>query len=190
MDGVIKDPNLAPNHSFSPLPEIRATRPRCPRADFRRDHRSQDSGHRAQIRACGNVKEIPGDPQAAGDTPPGGIGAKDWLDSYGRRSGAFTAIINEWLHETVSTAKTFYSYRHFVTSVLRNTLGPDGRPAVDGDIQRHLLGHGKKDVHSGYGENWVKTLKAAIEIIPNPFSGGDDALAPTPHPALTGTSCC
>src|SRR5438128_55607 len=61
----------------SPLPEIRATRPRCPRADFRRDHRSQDSGRRAQIRACGNVKEIRGDQQAAGDTPPGGAGAKD-----------------------------------------------------------------------------------------------------------------
>ena len=73
------------------------------------------------------------------------------------------------LHETVGTEKTFYSHRHVVTSILRNTLGPDGRPAVDGDIQRYLLGHGKKDVHSRYGENWVKTLKAAIEIIPNPL---------------------
>src|SRR5580704_4543466 len=61
----------------SPLPEIDATCPRCSRADFRRDHRSQDAGHRAQIRACGNVKEIRGDPQAAGDTPPAGVGAKD-----------------------------------------------------------------------------------------------------------------
>src|SRR5215467_14786962 len=61
----------------SPPPEIGATSPRCSRADFRRDHRSQDSGHRAQIRACGNVKEIRGDQQAAGDTPPGGVGAKD-----------------------------------------------------------------------------------------------------------------
>jgi hypothetical protein len=91
------------------------------------------------------------------------------LDSYGRRSGAFTAIINEWLHETVRIRKTFYSHRHVVTSILRNTLEPDDRPAVDGDIRRYLLGHGKKDVHSGYGENWVKTLKAAIEIIPNPL---------------------
>jgi len=75
-----------------------------------------------------------------------------------------------------------------VTSILRNTLEPDGHPAVDGDIQRYLLGHGKKDVHSGYGENWVKTLKAAIEIILNPLSGGDDALGPTPNLALTATS--
>ena len=110
------------------------------------------------------------------------------LDSYGRRSGAFTAIINEWLHETVRIKKTLYSHRHVVTSILRNTLEPDGHPAVDGDIQRYLLGHGKKDVHSGYGENWVKTLKAAIEIILNPLSGGDDALGPTPNLALTATS--
>ena len=60
------------------------------------------------------------------------------LDGYGRRSGAFTAIINEWLHETVGVTTTFYGYRRFVTSVLRNTLGPDGRPAVDGDIQPQL----------------------------------------------------
>jgi hypothetical protein len=92
------------------------------------------------------------------------------LDSYGRRSGAFTAIINEWLHETVGIKKTFYSYRHVVTSILRNTLGPDSRPAVDGDIRRYLLGHSKKDVHSGYGESWVKTLKAAIEVIGNPLT--------------------
>jgi len=91
------------------------------------------------------------------------------LDSYGRRTSEFTSMINEWLHETVCTKKTFYSHRHTVTSILRNTLGPDGRPAVDGDIQRYLLGHSKKDVHSGYGENWVKTLKAAIEVIANPL---------------------
>ena len=99
------------------------------------------------------------------------------LDGYGRRSGAFTAIINEWLHETVGVTTTFYGYRRFVTSVLRNTLGPDGRPAVDGDIQRYLLGHGKKDVHSGYGENWVKTLKAAIECIPDPLAEEDKSFA-------------
>jgi hypothetical protein len=94
------------------------------------------------------------------------------LDSYGRRSGAFTAIINEWLHETVRIRKTFYSHRHVVTSILRNTLGPDSRPAVDGDIRRYLLGHSKKDVHSGYGESWVKTLKAAIEVVGNPLTDG------------------
>jgi hypothetical protein len=67
------------------------------------------------------------------------------LDSYGRRSGAFTAMINEWLHKTIGTRMTFYSHRHVVTSYLRNTLGPDGRPAVDGDIRRYLMGHGSED---------------------------------------------
>jgi hypothetical protein len=27
-----------------------------------------------------------------------------------------------------------------------------------------------KDVHAGHGEQWIKTLKAANEIIPNPLS--------------------
>jgi len=26
-----------------------------------------------------------------------------------------------------------------------------------------------KHVHAGYGEQWIKTLKAAIEVIPNPL---------------------
>jgi hypothetical protein len=34
------------------LPEITATRPRCSRADQRRDHRPQDAGHRQKIRTC------------------------------------------------------------------------------------------------------------------------------------------
>jgi hypothetical protein len=63
-----------------------------------------------------------------------------------------------------------------VTSILRNTLGPDSRPAVDEDIRRYLLGDGKKDVHSGYGESWVKTLKAAIEVVGNPLT--DEAETP------------
>jgi hypothetical protein len=54
----------------SPLPEIGATCPRCPRTDFGFDHRSQDTGHRAQIRACANVEKVRRHQQAAGDTPP------------------------------------------------------------------------------------------------------------------------
>jgi hypothetical protein len=92
------------------------------------------------------------------------------LDGYGRRSTEFTAKINEWLHKVAKTNKTFYSHRHRVTSILRNTLGPDGRPAVDGDIQRYLMGHGKKDSHARYGASWEKTLQAAIEIIPHPLT--------------------
>jgi hypothetical protein len=97
------------------------------------------------------------------------------LDGYGRRSGAFTAMINEWLHKTMGTSKTFYSHRHVVTSYLRNTLGLDGRPAVDGDIRRYLMGHGSEDCHADYGENWVTTLKAAIEVISNPLAPSAEA---------------
>lgn len=103
--------------------------------------------------------------QSVGDRP---VFHHRKLDSYGRRNGTFTAIINEWLHETVRIKKTFYSHRHVVTLILRHTLGPDGRPAVGGDIRRYLMGHGGADVHSRYGTQWAATLKAAIEIIPNP----------------------
>ena len=36
-------------------------------------------------------------------------------------------------------------------------------------MERYLLGHAGKDVHAGYGEQWIKTLKAAVEIIHNPI---------------------
>ena len=57
-----------------------------------------------------------------------------------------------------------------MTSILRNTLGADGRPAVDGDIRRYLFGHGKRDCHARYGENWVTTLRAGIACIPDPLA--------------------
>jgi hypothetical protein len=41
---------------------------------------------------------------------------------------------------------------------------------VKEDVERYLLAHAGKDVQAGYGEQWIKTLKAAIEIIPNPLS--------------------
>jgi hypothetical protein len=40
---------------------------------------------------------------------------------------------------------------------------------VKEDVERYLLGHAGTDVHAGYGEQWIKMLKAAIEIIPNPL---------------------
>jgi hypothetical protein len=49
---------------------------------------------------------------------------------------------------------------------VRNTLLPDGSPAVKEDVERCLLGHAGKDVHAGYGKQWIETLKAAIEITP------------------------
>jgi hypothetical protein len=42
------------------------------------------------------------------------------LDGYGRRSGKMTAAVNEWLHETVKTEKTFYSHRHSFETFLRS----------------------------------------------------------------------
>jgi hypothetical protein len=34
---------------------------------------------------------------------------------------------------------------------------------------RYLTGHAGKGAHAGYGRQWIETLKAAIEIIPNPL---------------------
>jgi hypothetical protein len=48
---------------------------------------------------------------------------------------------------------------------------------VKEDVERYLLGHAGKDVHSGYGKQWIETLKAAIEIIPNPLADEDAPLA-------------
>jgi hypothetical protein len=50
-----------------------------------------------------------------------------------------------------------------------DSLLPDGSPAVKGDVERYLLGHAGKGAHAGYGKQWIETLKAAIEIIPNPL---------------------
>ena len=45
-----------------------------------------------------------------------------------------------------------------------------GIQAVIADVERYLFGHAPADVHARYGEQWTKTLKAAIENIPDPFS--------------------
>jgi hypothetical protein len=37
--------------------------------------------------------------------------------------------------------------------------------------------HGRGDAHAGYGKQWVETLKAAIEVIPNPVADEDARLA-------------
>jgi hypothetical protein len=34
----------------------------------------------------------------------------------------------------------------------------------------------EKDSHAGYGKQWIETLKAAIEVIPNPFEAPLGAL--------------
>jgi hypothetical protein len=58
---------------------------------------------------------------------------------------------------------------------VRNTLLPDGSPAVKEDVEMYLLGHAGKDVHAGYD----KAMDQDAE------SGNRDY----PHPALSGTSC-
>ena len=93
------------------------------------------------------------------------------LDAYGRRNGV-SSPISKWLRNVVgiSNPRTpFHSHRHTATSYLRNTLLPDGSPAVKGDVERYLLGHAGKGAHAGYGKQWIETLKGAIEIIPNPL---------------------
>jgi hypothetical protein len=38
-------------------------------------------------------------------------------------------------------------------------------------IERYILGHACKGAHVGYGKRWFETLKAAVEVIPNPLTG-------------------
>jgi hypothetical protein len=87
---------------------------------------------------------------------------------------ALTTECSIWLRNVVKITdpnKPFYSHRHTATSYLRNTRLPDGSPAVKEDIERYILGHAGKGAHAGYGKRWFETLKAAVEVIPNPLSG-------------------
>jgi integrase len=99
------------------------------------------------------------------------------LDQYGRRAAKAAKDLSEWLRGVVKItdpSKPFYSHRHTATSYLRNTLAPDGSPVVKEDIERYILGHSKKGSHAGYGRQWFETLKAAVEVIPNPFGDEKD----------------
>jgi hypothetical protein len=60
---------------------------------------------------------------------------------------------------------------HTATSYLRNTRLPDGSPAAKKDIERYILCNAAKRAHGGYGKQWFETLKAAVEVIPNPLAG-------------------
>ena len=44
-------------------------------------------------------------------------------------------------------------------------------PLSKEDIERYILGHAGKGAHAGYGKRWFETLKAAVEVIPNPLEG-------------------
>jgi integrase len=94
------------------------------------------------------------------------------LDAYGRRNGKISSPLSKWLRNVVEIRdpkKPFHSHRHTAISYLRNTLTPDGHPVVKEDVERYLTGHAGKGAHAGYGKQWIETLKAAIEIIPNPL---------------------
>ena len=96
------------------------------------------------------------------------------LDTYGKRASKVTTECSIWLRNVVKITdpnKPFYSHRHTATSYLRNTRLPDGSPAVKEDIERYILGHAGKGAHAGYGKRWFETLKAAVEVIPNPLEG-------------------
>lgn len=90
-----------------------------------------------------------------------------------RRAGpVIDDLGNSLLRNTVGIKdprKPFYSHRHTATSFLRNTLDPDDNPVVKQDIERYILGHVKKDSHSGCGKQHFLTLKRAVEVIPNPL---------------------
>jgi integrase len=101
------------------------------------------------------------------------------LDAYGRRNGV-SSPISKWLRNVVGIKdprKPFHSHRHTATSYLRNTRLPDGEYAVKTDIERYLLGHSEKDSHAGYGKQWIETLKAAIEVIPDPLHAVKDGVS-------------
>ena len=98
------------------------------------------------------------------------------LDTYGRRASKVTTECSIWLCNVVKITdpnKPFYSHRHRATSYLRNTRLPDGSPAVKikEDMERYILGYAGKGAHAGYGKRWFETLKAAVEVIPNPLAG-------------------
>ena len=96
------------------------------------------------------------------------------LDTYGKRVSKVTTECSIWLRNVVKITdpnKPFYSHRHTATSYLRNARLPDGSPAVKEDIERYILGHAGKGAHAGYGKQWFETLKAAVEVIPNPLEG-------------------
>jgi hypothetical protein len=48
---------------------------------------------------------------------------------------------------------------------------------VNEDVECYLTGHARKGAHAGYSKQWIDTLKAAIEIIPNPLADKDARLA-------------
>jgi integrase len=105
--------------------------------------------------------------------PDGPLFPRVALDGYGRRSGKITVAVNEWLHKTVGTDKTFYSHRHSFETFLRSASADPTKPCTP-DVERYLMGH-SSSIHARYGDWLVPDLRAAIECIPNPLAASDEA---------------
>jgi hypothetical protein len=142
----------------------------------RRKYRSPDQRLKTKVstRMCAiALRSIGGRfPDYVGSVGDGPLFPQLSLDTYGRRNGKVLKPISKWLRNVVGITdpnKPFHSHRHTAISNLRNTRTPEGYPAVKQDIERYLTGHAGKDVHARYGDQWIKPLKAAIEVIPNPL---------------------
>jgi hypothetical protein len=84
------------------------------------------------------------------------------LDIYGKRASKVTTECSIWLRSVVKITdpnKPFYS-------LSTPRLPICATPACRMD---HPLS--KRTSHAGYGKRWFETLKAAVQVIPNPPAG-------------------
>jgi hypothetical protein len=88
MDGVIKDPNLAPNHSFRHYLKSALLARDVPERIFDAITGHTTPGIGRKYEHVPMSKKIRRDRQIAGDTPPGGVGAKDRERGIASLSGA------------------------------------------------------------------------------------------------------
>lgn len=143
---------------------------------IRKKHRSKDQRLKTKV----SVRTVPlhsavlneGFIEFVGSLGDGPLLREVKLDGYGKRMAPISKRISEWLRHTVGITdprKPFYSHRHTAISYWRNTMGPNGSPAVKEDIERYLSGHAGSGAHAGYGRQWIETLKRAVEVIPNPL---------------------
>jgi hypothetical protein len=95
------------------------------------------------------------------------------LDTNGKRASKVTTECSIWLRNVVKIAPeqtVLFAPAH------RDFLPAQHPPAGwitrrQEDIERYILGHAGKGAHAGYGKRWFETLKAAVEVIPNPIEG-------------------
>jgi integrase len=93
------------------------------------------------------------------------------LDGFGRRSGKMTAAVNEWLHETVKTHKSFYSHRHSFETFLRSASADPTKPCTP-DIERYLMAHSSTAFMPGMEIGWCRMSKRRSSASPIRLAGG------------------